>query len=95
MKSSLFDALHLAPLEGSEAEAEQLQSWQAHAMEKMKTIISVRLTRRQKEVIMLYYYEGLSEKEIAKQLGITVSCVSHLKRRACAKLEYDLNLIRR
>ncbi|MBQ8688394.1 MAG: sigma-70 family RNA polymerase sigma factor [Ruminococcus sp.] len=94
MGRSLAEVLRFVPPKEEDEEA-FLLSWQQEALEKLKTIISERLTWRQKEVIMLYYYEGLSQKEIAKRMGISESGVSHLKRRACKRLEYDLKLIRR
>lgn len=92
MGRSLCDVLNLTPPDGDE---ESVHTWQEHALKMLQNIISVRLKGRQKQIIMLYYYEGLSQREIARQLGISESSVSHTKRRACKKLEYDLNLIRR
>ncbi len=93
MAQSLCERLGLHPADGMDEV--DVTSWQEQAMETMKNIISVRLTGRQREIIMLYYYEGLKQREIAEQLGISESAVSHIKRRACQKLEYDLNLLRR
>lgn len=44
------------------------------------------LTSRQNQVLVLYYYEGMSQKAIAARLGISESSVSHTKKRACANL---------
>ncbi len=94
MKHNLYEMLHMTGAGGKE-EDELERSWQQHVMERMKDLISLRLTGRQKEIIMLYYYEGLSQREIAKRLGISESAVSHTKKRACKKLEYAMNLMRR
>jgi RNA polymerase sigma factor for flagellar operon FliA len=45
-----------------------------------------KLPKREKEVIILYYYEDLTQREIGKVLGITESRVSQLHGKAVAKL---------
>ena len=92
MKRNLCDVLNLRPDDGTNDE--EVRQWQTKALSALKNIISVRLTERQKAIIMLYYYEGMKQRDIAKQLGVTESCVSHTKRRALMRLEYDLNLLR-
>lgn len=92
MKRKLSDVLDVCA--DSFYDEEEFLSWQKKAAPALKKIISTRLTARQRDVIMLYYYEGMRQKEIADKLGISASAVSHLKQRALKRLEYDLNLIR-
>ncbi len=92
MKRSLSDVLNVCA--DSCYDEEELISWQKKAAPVLKKIIFTRLTARQREIIMLYYYEGMKQKDIAGKLGISESAVSHLKQRALKRLEYDLNLIR-
>ena len=92
MKRRLSDVLNICA--DSFYDEEELVSWQKKAAPVLKKIISTRLTARQREVIMLYYYEEMKQKEIAAKLGVTESAVSPLKQRALKRLEYDLNLIR-
>ena len=91
-KRDLYAAVHFLPDEICD-EAE-LVRWKRKAAVMMSDIISTRLTGRQKEIIVLYYYDGMLQKEIAERLGVTESDVSHIKGRALRRLEYDLNLIR-
>lgn len=42
----------------------------------LSKVIQQDLTPRQRQVILLYYYEGLTMTEIARQLGIDPSTVS-------------------
>ncbi len=42
----------------------------------LSKVIQQDLTARQRQVILLYYYEGLTMSEIARQLGIDPSTVS-------------------
>ncbi len=44
------------------------------------------LTPRQKQVIMLYYYQKQTLRQIATQLGITESTACRTKKRACKRL---------
>ena len=55
------------------------------------------LTARQKQILVLYYYEKQSLREIAEQLGITESTVCRTKNRACQRLSYyaDPNFTRK
>lgn len=76
-------------------EEEMDRTWQKLALGRIKKIMDERLTGRQKEIIMLYYYEGLSQREIASRLGIAESTVSRTKHRGLRRLEYDLRLIGR
>ena len=92
-KKDLYDEIHLEP-DDTEDEDEEFVRWQKKSADVMEYIISTRLTYRQREIIMLYYYEGKRQQEIAEELGVTESNVSHIKRRALKRLEYDLNLIR-
>jgi RNA polymerase sigma factor (sigma-70 family) len=73
----------------------EMDTWQEDAAKKLKTIIWTRLTCRQREIILLYYYEGLNQRQIAQKLGVTESNVSHIKSRACQKLSEDLALLRK
>lgn len=46
------------------------------------------LTARQKQILVLYYYEKQSLREIATQLGITESTACRTKNRACQRLSH-------
>jgi len=48
------------------------------------------LPRRQREVLALRYYAGLTDHEIAQVLGVSRSTVSSCASRALARLERDL-----
>lgn len=50
-----------------------------------------RLTEREKTVIALYYYEGLTLKEIGQVLGVTESRVSQLHTKAVLRLRARLH----
>lgn len=49
--------------------------------------INEELTARQREILLLYYFEGKSMVEIAKMLGINKSSVSRLISRAKLRIE--------
>ena len=49
------------------------------------------LDEREKAIIFMYYYKGLSQTEIAKKLALSQMHVSRLQRGALGKLEQDLN----
>jgi RNA polymerase sigma factor (sigma-70 family) len=53
-----------------------------------------RLPRRQREVVVLRYYEGLSDAQVARALGISVSAVKSHLRRATVALSKDLEELR-
>lgn len=48
------------------------------------------LKRREKEAILLHYYQGLSLKETAKALGISESAVKQRMQRANQHLKQEL-----
>ncbi len=58
----------------------------------VKKIIFTRLTDRQKQVIVLYYYYRLRQKEIALRLGISEAAVSACKKRALRELQFYLDI---
>lgn len=88
---SLYESLKVEPFENEEEEI----SWQRQASKMLKVIISSRLTHRQKQVIMLYFYKGMKQREIAEKLGITESDVSHIKIYTLKKIKTYLELVRR
>jgi RNA polymerase sigma factor (sigma-70 family) len=47
----------------------------------------VNLTRKQRKILYLLYIQELSEKEVAKQLGVTQQAVSKVHRAALSKLK--------
>ncbi len=62
--------------------------------EEMKTILAEsieRLSERERTVIALYYYEGLSLKEIGQILGVTESRVSQMHTKAVLRLRARLH----
>ncbi len=48
----------------------------------LREIISNDLTDRQKQIVVMYYYENLKMMDIAEQLDINVSTVSRILARA-------------
>ena len=52
-----------------------------------------RLTERERTVIVLYYYEGLTLKEIGKILGVTESRVSQLNTKSVLRLRGKLRSV--
>lgn len=66
----------------------------AFEFEEMKELLGQalnRLTEREKTVIALYYYDGLTLKEIGEILGVTESRVSQLHTKAVLRLRGKLN----
>ncbi len=62
-------------------------------LEEMKTLLAQsidRLPEREKTVIALYYYEGLTLKEIGEVLGVTESRVSQMHTKAILQLRAKL-----
>ena len=55
-------------------------------LDSMIDIENTNLTKREREVIHLYFYEGMTEREVAESLGISQQRVSFLKRKAIHKL---------
>ncbi|MCD8220088.1 MAG: hypothetical protein LUC50_07170 [Ruminococcus sp.] len=53
-------------------------------------IIENELHRRQRQVLVLYYQEQKTMKEIAKLPGVTPSCISHTHRAACEMVQNRL-----
>lgn len=53
------------------------------------------LTARQKQIIVLYYYQKQTLRQIADILGITESTVCRTKKRACKRLAHYLYHTRR
>ena len=48
------------------------------------------LPSRFKEVVLLYYYQGLTLREISEVLGVATSTISIRLKKACERLRYDL-----
>lgn len=90
-RCTLYESLKIEKFEDEERES----SWQKHAGKILKVIITSRLTHRQRQVIVLYFYKGMKQRDIAAELGITESAVSHLKKTALDKIKDYLELIRR
>ncbi len=88
---SLYDSMKFEPFEDHEEE----RCWQKQAASALKVLIKSRLTRRQKQVIVLYYYKGMKQRDIAKQLGVTESAVSHAKIEALKRIKFYLEILRR
>lgn len=87
---SLYDSLAMQPLRDEESE----YNWKLKAVKILKTLISDKLTWRQKEIIMLYYYKGLSQRDIARLLGVSESSVSHTKHAALKRLRHYMDILR-
>jgi RNA polymerase sigma-70 factor (ECF subfamily) len=53
----------------------------------LRTARETELTPRQRQMLQLYYDQELSMPAIARELGVSVSCVSRTIRRALERLE--------
>jgi len=60
----------------------------------IKDIVCRSLSKKEKIVIVLYYYEGLSMKEIAKVLRLTESRVCQIHSKVITRLKEQLSRIR-
>jgi len=65
-------------LQGREQEssAEQREARSAELLESIKTIISTKLTKKQQEVLDLYFFQGRTQQEVSAILGIPQQVVS-------------------
>ena len=54
------------------------------------TLAVMNLPKREREVILLYYYQDMNMKDIAETLGVTQPTVSYRLRRAKEKLRTEL-----
>lgn len=90
-RTSLYDSLGFIPFSDPDRE----KTWKNTAKEVLKVLISSSLSTRQKQVIMLYYYKGMKQRDIAKLLGISEYAVSHAKISGLTRLRFYLSLIRR
>ena len=66
------------------AEAADAQPENAHAQALAEAIAL--LPRRQKEMVLLYYYQDMTLKETAEALGTSIPSVSRQLKQACARL---------
>ena len=62
------------------------QASEADEDESALTLAVMNLPKKEREVILLYYYQDMTMKEIAESLNIAVSSVSGRLKQACAKL---------
>jgi len=63
---------------------------EAEADESALTLAVMNLPKKEREVILLYYYQDLTMKDIADTLGVTQPTVSYRLRRAKEKLRREL-----
>ena len=73
---------HMTPEDIAPAPAPQVEDFDA---EELAQAI-VKLPDKYKTVVLLYYYQDMTMREIADALGIAVSSVSGRLKQACAKL---------
>ena len=66
-------------------------SFEADAVQRLDVVRALRrLSRRQQEVVVLHYLEGLSDEDVSEMLGVTVSTVkTHLGRALSALRRLD------
>lgn len=86
----MYEAMGASPFKREEDE--EACSRAANRERLIKKIIFTRLTDRQKQVIVLYYYYRLRQKEIALRLGISEAAVSACKKRALSELQFYLDI---
>jgi RNA polymerase sigma factor for flagellar operon FliA len=60
----------------------------------LKDVITKTLSKKEKLIIVLYYYEGLSMKEIAQILGLTESRVCQIHSKVIGRLRSMLRRLR-
>lgn len=63
---------------------------EAEEDESALTLAVMNLSKKEREVVLLYYYQDLNMKEIAETLGVTQPTVSYRLRRAKEKLRTEL-----
>ena len=63
---------------------------EADAEDSALTLAVMNLPKKEREVVLLYYYQDLNMKEIAETLGVTQPTVSYRLRRAKEKLRTEL-----
>ena len=59
--------------EQAQAEKDQLRS---DALAQIKILIQTKLTEKQRQIVEMYFYQGKTQQEIAKELGINQQVVS-------------------
>lgn len=57
----------------------------------LKEFLTKRFTRKERLIIVLYYYEGMTMKEVGKTLGISESRVSQMHTSIIARLKVQLD----
>jgi RNA polymerase sigma factor (sigma-70 family) len=73
-EGSLFDLVLASDPETEETnEHEQLRR---DVVRELRRLVSTRLTHRQRQIVELYFYEGLTQQEIAAALRISQQAVS-------------------
>ncbi|WP_081460063.1 sigma-70 family RNA polymerase sigma factor [Ruminococcus champanellensis] len=76
-----------------ESEAETNQAQMQRLKRALRDVIKNDLTPRQKEMVVLYYYEGMRMPQIAQQLNRDVSTVSRTIKRARRNLRDRLKYL--
>jgi RNA polymerase sigma factor for flagellar operon FliA len=84
----VIDTIESPPEQGPEAEVEKKE------MRQFLIEAINRLPEREKEVIILYYYDGLTLKEIGSVIGVTESRISQLHTKAIFRLKGYLSKMR-
>lgn len=79
------------PSEAATAEMERVE--EANSIEVLLTLIPT-LPERERNVLALYYYEGLTLKEIGTVIGLTEARISQILGKTLLKLKAQLNAIR-
>ena len=79
-------ALQLWARETSETNEETLKRLRRN----LTTAIQEDLTPRQREMLLMRYYDGLSQVEIARRIGVDKSVVSRTLKRAYGRLHRAL-----
>jgi RNA polymerase sigma factor for flagellar operon FliA len=87
-KIGIIDTIEIPAEEGPEAKLEKKE------MKQFLIEAINRLPEREKEVIILYYYDGLTLKEIGKVIGVTESRISQLHTKAIFRLKGYLSKMR-
>ncbi len=85
MKELSLDLMYHKQADGAQASADNAR--QLRQMKQLLVLVMQKeLTPRQREILDLYYYEGLNTVEIADRLGVNKSTVSRTKQRGLSTI---------
>jgi RNA polymerase sigma factor (sigma-70 family) len=72
----VLESLSEEPPSVPDQESERKARQRADAVEQLRILIATRLTERQRQVVCMYFFQGLTQQEIASSLEIAQQVVS-------------------